>query len=118
LRPDVGLRAGRAEDVRREVVAVGPDAQLRVVEEVRAQVEAVAVPRARRVARLRDGDALVRRDVVPVDGELAHEPAVGELVVEHDGVAGAAALAEAAETAPERADPDWAEQRGARRLVE
>src|ERR1043166_7547197 len=69
------------------VVAVGPDAELRVVVEVRL-FEGVDVVGARRVRCLRDGDALVEAAGRPVgDGELRQHPAVVRLVVLGDGVA-------------------------------
>src|SRR2546421_10473286 len=89
---------------------------MRVVEEVRAEVEAVAVPAASRVARRRAGDALVRR--ARRSSELRDHPAVRDLVVEDDRVAVACGLADAAEAAPERRDPGRAVERGARRLAE
>src|SRR5439155_9710927 len=84
--------------------------------EVRAEVEAVAEPAAGRIARRRDGDALIgrHRDT----GELGDDPAVGELVVEDDRVAVAVVLTDAAEAAPEGGDPGRAVDRASRRLVE
>ena len=107
----------RAEDDVGHVVRVLPDPELRVVEEVRAEVEVVAVVGAGRVARSRDGDALFGRGAGRKRArgavELADHPAAGELVVEHDRVALVLGLAEAAEPAPERRDRNRAEQRGA-----
>ena len=65
-------------------------------------MEAVAVVAAGRIAGGRDRDALVGRDARA--GELADDPAVGDLVIEHHRVAGAAVLADAAKAAPQRAD--------------
>ena len=88
---------------------------MRVVEEVRAQVEGVPEERARRVARGRDRDALICRDAGP--GELADQPAIRELVVEDHRVAIAVGLAHAAEPTPDRRDADRAEHRCPGRLV-
>src|ERR1044072_9958295 len=79
-------------------------------------MEAVAVPRAGRVTRGGDGNALVRRHAR--SRELREQPAIGELVVEHDGIAEAARLAHAAEAVPDGGDPDRPEQRRARGFVE
>ena len=108
--------ARRVEDVHAHVIGVGPDGDVGIVEEVRAQVKAVAGISAGRVGRGGDGDALVCRNGRP--GELADEPAVGELVVEHDRVAVAGRLADAGEAGPERGDSHRPEDGGARRLVE
>src|SRR5439155_3090438 len=109
-------RAGRVEDVHAHVVGVGPDRELRVVEEARAEVEGVAVVRARRVAGRRDSDALVGGYARA--GELTDHPAVSELVVDDDRVSGAARLADAPEAAPEGRDANRAEERRTSRLVE
>ena len=88
----------QAEVARRHQVRVRPDAVLRIIREVVAAVhvllcdERVAVVRAHRVAARRDRDAVVeggrrRRGVEPAGRELAQQPAVGRLVVEHDRVA-------------------------------
>ncbi len=79
-------------------------------------MKAVAVIAAGRVGRGGDGDALVRYERGA--GELADEPAVGDLIVEHDRVAVAGELAKSAEAGPDRGDGHGPEHRGARRLVE
>ena len=65
-----------------------PDAELRIVVELgRVDGEVVRAPACGRVARVRDRDALVeRRDVAADEGELGRDPAVRELIVEHDRV--------------------------------
>ena len=84
---DLGARppAPVGEDVVHHVVAVRPDSAFPVIVEVASVVVRVGVPGAQRVGRLRDGNALEvgRR----ADGELRQEPAVGEGVVENEGVA-------------------------------
>ena len=52
-------RARRVEDVVAHIIAVRPDAQVRIVEEVAAEMEAVAVIGAGGVAGGGDGDTLV-----------------------------------------------------------
>src|SRR5207245_2313532 len=116
--PQVRVARG-GEDVHAHVVGVRPDPELRVVEEVGSEVEAVAVPGAGRVAGRRDGDALVSdRNVACGSCELRDDPAVRELVVEDNGIAGSTVLTSTPEAAPERHDVDWAEDRGTGRLVE
>src|SRR5438046_1235772 len=77
--------ATRIVDVHVHVVAVGPDAQVRVVVVVVAQEEVVAVVAAGGVAGGRDRDALVGGHADA--RELADQPAAVELVVEDDRVA-------------------------------
>src|SRR5206468_1603002 len=79
------------EDVVAHEVGGRPDTELRIVREVRggravaADLVGVAIPGPGRVAGGRDSDTLeVRRGE---GGELADQPAVGELVVEHHRVA-------------------------------
>ena len=104
-RGDAGADEGRAvrEEIHREVVAVGPDAELGVVGEVRVPVaERVAVVGAGRVRRGRDRDAHeVGRGR---HRELADHPAVGDAVVKDGRVAVVVALAPAAEAGPDRVD--------------
>ena len=81
---------GLAELVDRDHVRMlrRPDAELRIVVQVRLVRDVlVRAPRAGRVAGLRDRDALVERPVRKRGvRQLARQPAVGELVVEHDRV--------------------------------
>ena len=80
-------RTGLVELVVGHVVAIGPQAELRIVVElVVRHLEVVQVVRASRVGRLRDGNELV---IVGVRqrAELADQPAIGELVVQHDRIA-------------------------------
>ena len=115
LRAEEG-RAGRVEHVHAHVVGVWPDGELGIVEEVCAEMKAIAVIRAGGIARDGDGDALVGRD--PGACELADDPAVGELVVDHDRVAVAIGLANAAKAGPDRGDARRPQHRGTRGLVE
>ena len=117
-RPRLSAEEGRpcrVEDVRRHVVRVGPRRDLRVVVEVRPEVEVVAVPRPRGIVGGRDRNALVRR--VAGSRELRDQPAVRGLVVESDRVT-RAALAHSAEARPHRVDRGGAEDGGAGGLVE
>ena len=50
-------------------------------------------------------------------GELADQPAVGDMVVEDDGIARAITLADTAEAGPDRGDGRWPKNRCTRRLV-
>ena len=93
------------EHVEGFVVGVGPDAHLGIVVEV-GVLERVAIPGAGGVGRDRDGDAL--HVGAGGDGELAHHPAVGELVVGDDGIAVVVELAAAAEAGPQRIGRDRA----------
>src|SRR5437762_1352387 len=82
---------------------------MRIIEKVGAEVKTIAIVRAGGIRGSRDGDALISRDRHP--GELADEPAVGKMVVEHDRIATAIALADAAEAGPDRADGSWSKDR-------
>ena len=88
--PD-SLAAGRVELRRGHRVRVlsRPDAELRIVVELRlVHEELVRAPAPGRVARIRDGDALVERALARAgEGELRNHPALRELVVEDDRVA-------------------------------
>ena len=88
------------------VVAIGPDAEMRIIEKVGAEVKAIAIVSAGRIRRSRDSDALVGR---AAPGELADEPAVGNMVVEDNRVAVATGLANTAEAGPDRADGSWSQ---------
>jgi len=94
LRPKEGRACG-IKDVHAHVVGVRPDAQLGIIKEVRAEVKAVAIPSASGIARGRNCDAFVSRNAG--SGKLTDDPAVSELVVEHDRIAIASGLANAAE---------------------
>ena len=91
-----------------DVVAIRPDADVRIVDE-ESRIggggcrEVVEVVRAERIAAHRDGDALVRvRAVGGADGKLRQHPAVGEQVVFGDGVAVVVRGARPAEALKER----------------
>ena len=110
LRPfegDDALAAPTAADntagelIDRHVVPVGPHAKFRIVVQFRERV-GVPVPRPERAARRRHGDALIERAARIVrERELGHQPAIGDLVVEHDRIAVVPRLARAAESLPE-----------------
>ncbi len=92
--------AARAQELARaDVERVGPDAVLGVVGEVPAGREGVAEVGAQGVGRLGDGHAV--EEGRPRGGELAQDPTVGELVVEHDRVAAVVGLAVAPEAGPQ-----------------
>ena len=112
-----GLRV-RRELVGHHVVAVGPDADLRVVEEdVGAEVELVEVVRAGRVAGRRDGDALavlvVARLTRGRGDELRDQPSPGDLVVDDDWISVVVDLALAVRVRPELVDRRGRAQDGA-----
>ena len=68
------------------VVAIRPDPEVRVVVHLRVgHDEVIEVPRPGGVGGLGDGDDLVAGG--HADDELADHPAVGQVIVEHDGVA-------------------------------
>ena len=62
---------------------------MRIIEKVGAEVKGIAIVSAGGIGGSRDSDALVGRWT---SGELADEPAVGDMVVEYDRVAMAIAL--------------------------
>ena len=76
-------------------------------------MKAIAIVSAGGIAGGRDSYAFIGNATA---GELADEPAVGDMVVEHDGVATAAG-ANAAEAGPDRVDGRWPHDRCTRRLV-
>ena len=63
-------------------------------------MKAVAIVGAGGIARRGNGHALVRHGRTAA-GELGDDPAIGQVIVEHDRVAGAAGLANPAKTSPE-----------------
>src|SRR6185369_17227671 len=95
-------RAGRVEHVHAHVVAVRPNTQVRVVEEVGAEVKVVAMIRAGRVTRSRDSHALIGRHGNTC--ELCNHPAIGELVVHHYRIATAVEFTDTTEAAPDGRD--------------
>ena len=103
-RGHAGVAEGTARElVGRHVVRVGPDAPLRVVRNVQRVGEVVAVVGAGRVARLRDRHADVELVLhEDVEADVAHHPAVCQLVVLNDGIGHVLGLAEAAEALEER----------------
>ena len=108
--PGAGEGPSVREDVDRQVVAVRPDTELRVVGEVGiAVVERVPVVGAGRVRRRRDRDAHEIRQCV--DRELADHPAIGDAVVDHAGIAVVVGLTAAAEAGPDGVDPDRPHER-------
>ena len=98
---------GRAELPGRDRVSVGPHAVLRVVGEVEAGGKRVPVVRTSRVGGRRDGDAVVERQRGVVEtprGELRQDPPVGQLIVQHDRVAGGLRAVVDREAVPQRAE--------------
>ena len=81
------------------VIAVGPDAEMRIIESVGAEVKGIAIVTAGGIAGRGDSDAFIGNVSA---GELADEPAVGKVVVENDRVALASRLADAAKAGPDR----------------
>ena len=107
------------ELVRRHVVAVRPDAELRVVEEhVRTEQERVQVVGARRIGARRDGDAFaVLLAAVGRSDELRQQPAVRQLVVDDDRITFVVCLALAVRVRPQLVDLGRRTQHGARLRV-
>ena len=103
--------SGRAL-VGRHVIGIRPDGILGIVRELRRAEVVAEPPAAERIARARD----VHAEVVPPDRELAHQPAAGELVEQHDAVTEAGGAATIAR--PERAQQGGTGDDGARGLVE
>ena len=76
---------------------------MRIVKEVRAKVKAIASIGAGGVRRRGNGDAFVGdRSAACGAGKLRDQPAVRDVVIENDGIAGSAVLACAAESVPNR----------------
>jgi len=74
LRPEK-TRAGRVKDIHAHVVGIGPHCELRIVEEVRAQMKAIPIITPGCIARSGDRDAFVRRDATA--SKLADDPPAG-----------------------------------------
>ena len=84
------------------VVGVGPDAELRIVVHQGVAVEVIVqIPAARRVSGLGYGNTLMELRGAEVQRELAVNPALGQVVEQHDGVAIVVGLTNAAETRPQ-----------------
>ena len=83
--------AGGVKDVHAHVIAVGPDAQVRIVVKVRAEMKAVTGITAGGVARRGNSNAFVG-DGAGAGGfcKLRDEPAIGQVVVQDYGIAVAA----------------------------
>src|SRR5712691_11169143 len=101
----------RWEDIDAVVVRVGPDPELRIIREVRAEVELVPVVVSGGVGGGGNCQALRRMGKGGVVLQLGHEPAPGQMVVEDDRITAvrkrrraSTELAEAAEASPERMD--------------
>ena len=110
--------AGGVELVVRHVVPVRPDAEMGIVVHlVVRHDEIVEIPRPRGIARLRNRDHLVARR--RADDELAQEPAVGQVVVEHDRIAVVRRRRRGGESGggEKFAHQHGGDERGARRLV-
>jgi len=105
--------ASRVENVHGHVVAVGPDAEMGIVKKVGTHVKAVAIVGAGGVGGRRDGDALIGdRGAARSARKLGDDPAVRDVIIEHDRVAKAAVLAGAAEAGPDGGDPQRSQDRG------
>ena len=74
------------EHVHRHVVAIGPDAEMGIIEKVGAEVKAIAIVSAGGTRGRGDGDAFVGRDPRRA-GKLADKPAIGDLIVKDDRIA-------------------------------
>ncbi len=101
LRTEIG-RTGGIEHVHAHVVGVGPDREVRVIEEVRPEMKPITIIGAGGIARGGDSNALIGdRNAASRGRELGDDPTIGQLIVKDDGITGAARLAGAAEAAPE-----------------
>src|SRR5262249_52131942 len=107
--------AGGIEHIHAHVISVWPDTEVRVIEEVRAEVKVITSPGAGRIVSRGNRNAFVRRNAGA--GELSDDPAVRDLIVKHYRISEAARLANATKTAPERSNTDRPEQRSARGLI-
>lgn len=89
------------EHVERDVIRVRPHTHFRIIRKIRVR-ERIAIPRACRIAGLRNRDALqIRRRT---DRELRNNPAIGHSIVNHHRVAVVVGLAAAAKSAPQSVD--------------
>src|SRR5438105_6310342 len=88
---------------------------MRVIEKVGAEMKGIAIVSAGGIRGSRDGNALFGRD--SRTGELADEPAIGDMVVEDDGITLATTRAETAEPGPDRSDRKWSQNRCAGHLI-
>ena len=101
--PEGEARAALAEQVGNHRDRVVDDAVLRVVVEADViEREFVAIVAGGRIAALRNRNALRERVQAVRKRELAHEPAIGGLVIQHDRVALVVGLAVTADAAPDR----------------
>ena len=108
-------RGAAGKHVKGYVVSIGPHRHLRVVVEV-AVLERIAIVGSSCVRGSRDRDALqVRRGG---NGELAEDPALSQLVVDHDGVAVIVGLAAAAKSGPDSVSRSRSGNQSACGLVE
>ena len=111
-------RASRVEDVCGHVIPIRPDTELRVIKEVAGKMKTVTKRGAGGIAGLRNGDALVLRNTGAArSGELADDPSIGELVVDHHRITAAAKLTGAAKAGPDRTDRNGSEKRCASELI-
>ena len=94
-------RPGGIEYVHAHIISVGPDAQFGIVEKVGAEMKAVAVVCAGSISGGGNGDALVGNWAAGRAGELADDPAISQVIVEHNGIATAAGLADTTKASPD-----------------
>ena len=112
-------RTRRVEGVRRHVISVGPDADVRIVDEVHGVGhEVVEVVGPGRVLRFRDRDALVRVARSRSHDKLGEDPASGENVVSDDRIAVVVTRARAAQRLEQRVAGGGAVEQRTRGLVE
>src|SRR5258705_5779909 len=76
--------ARRVEHVHAHVISIGPDTKVGIVEKIRAKVKAVAVVTARGITGCGNCHALI--SWYTCSCELADDPTVRNLVIEHNGV--------------------------------
>src|SRR5437660_9888977 len=94
-------RPGGIEYVHAHIISVGPDAQFGIVEKVGAEMKAVAVVCAGSISGGGNGDALVGHWAAGRAGELADDAAISQVIVEHNGNATAAGLADTSKASPD-----------------
>jgi hypothetical protein len=74
---------------------------VRIIEKVGAEVKTVAVICAGGIGGGGNGDALVGNRAAGRASELADNPAIGQVIVEHDWIATPAGLADTAKASPD-----------------
>ncbi len=74
---------------------------MRIIEKVGAEMKAVTVVCAGGIGRGGNGNALVSDRTAGCASELADDPAISQVIVEHDWIATSAGLADATKASPD-----------------